>query len=143
MSANANQGVLKSGETLLPTDPHRASINNGLVSPNSVYQLQYQNDGNLVLYKMATPSREAIESAGTNHAITRENSHGQMAADGRLKILDLTDNKKEGFEWTTYWKSDAQGPAGCNLYLDDEGQLYFAMERDGERTPVHIANGLQ
>jgi hypothetical protein len=141
MSTNANQGVLKSGQTLLPTDPHRAAINQGLVSPNGLYQLQYQNDGNLVLYKSAQPSRDVIESAGTNRPITRENSYGEMSADGRLKILYLTDNKKEGYTWETVWETVAKGPKDCNLYLNDEGQLYFAMNHDGEKTPVNIANG--
>lgn len=131
----SNMSVLMSGQSLVPTDPTApGAINYGLVSVNKSYQLQYQNDGNLVFYKL--DGHTPLESAATNRAITPQ-SYAMMDSNGRFVLIDVPAHGDP----TTYWQSDAQGPAGCNLYLDNDGVLFFAMQESGERTILNVSQG--
>lgn len=129
---------LASGQQLSQTDPDApGAINQGLVSPNNVYQLQYQNDGNLVLYKFSkpnlSPERDETQSSGT-HSVQSDyfNSMAEMMPDGKFAIRHESD--KGEFTTQAYY----QGPAGCNLYLTNDGELFLAKSEDGPRTVVTL-----
>ncbi|MDE1464558.1 hypothetical protein [Spartinivicinus poritis] len=137
-----NARALNSGQALLPTNPQdKKNINEGLISPNNKYQLQYQNDGNIVLYEqLSKDPRKVVQNGGTNHKISPATSYAIVAGskdlngkyNGRLVIVD---------NGSAYWYTDAQGPNNCNLYLSNEGDLYFAMSEDGNRTIVDVSKG--
>ncbi|MCX4025907.1 hypothetical protein H0A36_22655 [Endozoicomonas sp. SM1973] len=138
----SNARALNSGQVLLPTNPQdKKNINEGLVSPNNQFQLQYQNDGNIVLYEQLSKApREVVQNGGTNHKITPATSYAIVAGNkdldgkynGRLVIVD---------NGSAFWYTDAQGPNNCNLYLNNDGALYFALSEDGSKTIVDIAKG--
>ena len=128
----ANEGVLKSGDCLQPTNPGIWPINQGTVSPNGNFQLQYQNDGNLVLYQ--TPvgmkegdSRKVMQTARTNIDLGKwHDSYAEMKPNGKLTIVHVSDHGQIEDQWAT----QAHGPEGCNLYLDNSGGMYYAMSSD-------------
>lgn len=78
-------------------------------SNNGQYHLEYQPDGNLVLYTAANVPYFASNTPGTSTGFT------VMQGDGNLVVYDETD--------TPVWASGTWGNPGAFLTLSDDGSL--------------------
>ncbi|GAA3634900.1 patatin-like phospholipase family protein [Microlunatus ginsengisoli] len=91
---------LAAGETLLP--------NGSITSPNGVYRLVYQVDGNLVLYGPAGPEWSS-QTSGSRPGVCI------MQTDGNLVVYEPGANP--------VWASNTDGNPGSGLAVQDDGNL--------------------
>ena len=94
------KGILPSGAFMRPGD--------ALWSPNGEYQLLFQRDGNLVLYRKGRP----LWSTGTADRDVRE---CLMQPDGNLVLYARGR--------TPVWASNTQGNQGAFLSLQNDGNV--------------------
>jgi hypothetical protein len=94
------KGILPPGAFLRPGD--------ALWSPNGEFQLLFQRDGNLVLYRKGRP----LWSTGTNDREVRE---CVMQPDGNLVLY--------GRGRIPVWASSTQGNHGAFLSLQNDGNM--------------------
>lgn len=107
--AKASGNGLASGEFMFLYSPE-------VFSNNGLYHLEYQPDGNLVLYTADNFPYFASNTPGTSVGFT------VMQDDGNLVVYDATD--------TPIWASGTWGNPGAFLTLDDAGSLNI-MSADG------------
>jgi hypothetical protein len=107
--------------TLMPNQ--RLNRNESITSPNEVYKLLLQNDGNLVLLNMQKKWGDPlwnkplpIWDAGTNPF----GSHVIMQDDGNLVVFG--DTKK-------LWASGTGGKSGAYLEIQNDGNLVIYLPR--------------
>lgn len=93
--------ILRGGETLL--------ANQYIASPNGIYKLIMQGDGNLVIYNNINT---AIWNTQTNG---RPVNRCVMQGDGNLVLYDANN--------IPYWSSGTNGSASGDLYMQDDGNL--------------------
>ena len=116
---------LSPGGVLLP--------NNQLLSPNKAYQLLYQPDGNLVLYRVA--DKFVVWSSNTQG---RTPSRLVMQADGNLVMYGIDNNAQ--------WHSSTFGAGNENssALLQDDGKLVIinslgqTIWANGAATPIQV-----
>jgi len=107
--AKASGNGLASGEFMFLYSPE-------VFSNNGAYHLEYQPDGNLVLYTADNLPYFASNTPGTSVGVT------VMQGDGNLVVYDGTG--------TPIWASGTWGNPGAFLTLDDDGSLNI-MSADG------------
>lgn len=87
--------------------PFTLTADESLTSPNGVYRLVMQGDGNLVLYRSGGV---AVWASGTNGS----NRHAVMQADGNLVVYTGA---------TPLWSSNTTGFGSTRLTMQDDGNL--------------------
>ena len=110
----AFQGELRSGDALFPPSPQQDQ-NSSVVSPNDLYHLIMQEDGNLVLYRL-TGSRDQGQvrtPIWASHTNGQAVSRCSMQTDGNLVIYN-TENRP-------IWASGTSGHKGSHLEVQDDG----------------------
>jgi hypothetical protein len=105
----ASGNGMASGEFMYEYSPE-------IYSDNGQYHLEYQPDGNLVLYTAANVPYFASDTDGTSVGFT------VMQGDGNLVVYDGTD--------TPVWASGTWGNPGAFLTLGDDGSANI-MSADG------------
>jgi hypothetical protein len=100
--AKASGNGLAAGEFMFETSPE-------VYSNNGQFHLEYQPDGNLVLYTADNIPYFASNTPGTSLGFT------VMQGDGNLVVYDGTD--------TPIWASGTWGNPGAFLTLSDDGSL--------------------
>jgi len=99
-SNTAATQILQSGVTL--------TAGQSVYSPSQRYQLEYQGDGNFVLYGPAG----ALWASNT---VSSNAGRAVMQADGNLVVYDTSNNVK--------WTSNTSGNSGASLSVTDNGEL--------------------
>jgi hypothetical protein len=108
-------GITASGSGLASGEFMRSRI----VSNNGLYHLEYQDDGNLVLYAPGDIPYWASNTPGTSVGFT------VMQDDGNFVVYDGTG--------TPIWASGTWGNPGAFLVLNDNGML-SVLSADGSIT---------
>ena len=89
---------------------HELAQGESILSKNSEYELRFQTDGNLVVYKVEDDAPQ-----WATNTIDSDITKCIMQIDGNL-VLYKTDG-------TAVWASDTFGVTGAYLILLDDGQL--------------------
>ncbi|MFD0532324.1 hypothetical protein ACFQ1I_46420 [Kitasatospora arboriphila] len=110
----------------MPNDSRLNTCSYG-ASPNGVYHLMQQQDGNLVLYG---PANHVLWATGTAQQVIGDYSHryAQMQYDGNFVVYDGN---------TPVWASNTAGFPEARLVLQDDGNLVIYS---GSGQPVWSSN---
>jgi hypothetical protein len=110
----SKNGTIASGEFLLPGEC--------LKSPNQLYTLALESDGNVVLYSQDSRPFWATTTGGS---LTPR--HFIMQTDGNLVLYDTSGNPK--------WASNTSNQPGAFLSIQDDGNLVIYKEGSQTETP--------
>jgi hypothetical protein len=108
-------GIAASGSGLAPGE----FMSSHIVSNNGLYHLEYQDDGNLVLYAPGNVPYWASNTPGTSVG------YAVMQTDGNFVVYDANG--------TPTWASGTWGNHGAYLVLADNGML-SVVSADGSIT---------
>ncbi len=99
------------------------TVNQSLISPNGVWQLILQQDGNLVLYRRA--NHHPTWATGTNG---KDVQRAVMQDDGNFVLYTFANQP--------VWASNTNGKNHSSLVLQDDGNLVIYLPR----VPVWASN---
>lgn len=97
-----------------------------LLSDNGGYKLILQNDGNLVLYALATGQPQALWASGTQRGV-----RAQMQPDGNFVIVEVVTGGDFPGEYPL-WNARTDGHRGSYLNVQDDGNVVIYDPLSGQ-----------
>lgn len=101
------------------------SVNSTIVSPNGVYQLKFEKEGDLVLYKNGT---QRVWSSGIQNCIPTPYAafNFRLQADGNMVIYYVLQNNPT--QPIAVWSTGTFGNNNARFYLRDTGKIEIRTE---------------
>jgi len=95
-------------------------VNSAIISPNGVYQLKLEKEGDLVLFKNGT---QRIWSSGVQNCLPTPYSlrHAKLQSDGNFVVYYSLQN--DPIPLIAVWSTGTFGNSNSRLYVKDDGRV--------------------